>query len=183
MKYIILLSFICFSFNSFSQLNKDQWLIGGNASFSYVQYGDVRFTSLQLAPSSGYLIADKFAGGIRMNFERTTHYYVQKYRSTDAIIFPFLRYYFLPKVRKVNIFADASYGFGWGNANFFGVQRKYKYTSSNFAFMAGPAIFLNEHTSLELTIAYSYTNRGKIDSIPTNTLQFGVGFQIHLGKH
>jgi hypothetical protein len=48
--------------------------------------------------------------------------------------------------------------------------------------MAGPAIFINEHTALELTVGYIHSSRGPIDSSATSKLQLGIGLQIHFGK-
>ncbi|HEY0680084.1 MAG TPA: hypothetical protein VGD17_17490, partial [Chitinophagaceae bacterium] len=72
--------------------------------------------------------------------------------------------------------ADASYGFGsvkYDGGDAIGV--------SQFAIAAGPAIFLTPNTALEITVGY---NSSKIedDDERTNSFQFGVGFQIHLGN-
>jgi hypothetical protein len=76
----------------------------------------------------------------------------------------------------VNVFADASYGFGSmkdGDSESF----------NQFAFMAGPAIFLTPNTALEFALQYrseggdAYGGDDRLNNFGIN-----VGFQIHLGK-
>jgi hypothetical protein len=52
-----------------------------------------------------------------------------------------------------------------------------------FSVQTGPAIFLNQHTALEMTLGYTYLSRGPIDTTVTNKLQVGIGLQVHIGKH
>ena len=172
-----------------AQINKGRWMLGGNAAFSYATaraYGATqKQTSISLSPAAGYFIIDKMAAGLRLDGNYTAVHYINggRYRITDIAVAPFVRYYFLEKDRQLNLFADA--GLGW----LFG---KYKdpdypqyasaYHATVFSFRAGPAIFINQHTALEITAGYNYSTRGPIDTAITNTIQIGIGLQIHLGK-
>lgn len=80
------------------------------------------------------------------------------------------------------MFADVAYGYSWGKSKNFKYPSSHKYNYYNLSFMAGPAIFLNERTALEITVGYTYLSRGPIDTTVTNKLQLGIGFQIHFGR-
>jgi hypothetical protein len=62
----------------------------------------------------------------------------------------------------------------------------YKYNYHTYSLMAGPAIFLNEHTALEITVGYSHATGGlppaNFDTVTVSRFQIGVGLQIHLGR-
>ena len=184
MRGYFLVIFSIFSLSSFSQISKDWWLLGGDASFSYSQSREFKIYNLQLSPAAGYFLANNLAGGLRLNNGFETFHYSSggKERQTVISVAPFLRYYFLPVEKKVNLFADAAYGFVWGTERNFSTPQPYNYRYSTVSFMAGPAIFLNHHTALEVTLSYVHSTRGAIDTTATNTLQLGIGFQIHIGK-
>ena len=159
----------------FAQVNKGQWLAGGNVGFSSEKWGDAdanKVTRFNFSPNAGYFFIDQLAGGLRVTFESEKAKSDDKAEST-LIIAPFARYYFLPAVQKVNIFADASYGFGSTGTDD-------KSSLSGFSIAAGPAIFLTPNTALEFTVGYqSY----KVEDIDDRKNSFGVniGFQVHLG--
>ncbi|MGB8194127.1 MAG: outer membrane beta-barrel protein [Chitinophagaceae bacterium] len=161
----------------FAQVNQGQWLAGGNASFSSSKTGDFKSSTIHFAPDAGYFFIDNFAGGIRFDVQSTT----EKIGSLDekfssTMIAPFLRYYFLPAGQKVNVFADASYGFGSMKGDESNSQ-----SINGYSIMAGPAIFVSPNTAIEVTLGYNSMKREGIED-RTNTFQFGAGFQIHLGK-
>lgn len=182
MKNIIVILFMFLSVNTFSQLSKDQWLIGGNALFSYSQSKQLKLSTLQISPGAGYFFKDRIASGIRLGFSAETNYSGEKFRNTTISIAPFLRYYFFQSVQKVNLFADAGFGFAWSKYKNFTYNQLYTYNYHSLSFMIGSAVFLNEHTALEITLGYTYLSRGPVDSTVTNRLQIGIGLQIHLGK-
>ena len=162
----------------FAQVNKGQWLVGGNAGFSSTKWGDFKTSTFQFAPDAGYFFINNFAGGLRVSVESTK---VKLDGGDDAttsstMIAPFVRYYFLPSAQKVNVFADASYGFGSSKE-----EGSESQGISGFSINAGPAIFLSPNTALELTLGYNSVKVEDVDD-RKNTFQFGVGFQIHLGK-
>ena len=183
MKVILACLLLCLSCCSFSQINKGQWLVGGNAAFNFTKAEKLKLTTLQLSPAGGYFFKDRIAAGLRTNITLDQYNWTDdKWRLFTLSLAPFARYYFLPAEQKVNLFADASYGFtrSWYKSISYG--GKYAYNTSTLSVMAGPAIFLNKHTSVEMTVGYSYLSRGPIDSSVAHQFRFGVGLQVHLGK-
>jgi hypothetical protein len=161
----------------FAQVNKGQWLVGGNTGFSSSKTGDYKTNTIEFSPNAGYFFVNNFAGGLRVNIQSVKEEVGDlddKYSTTTVA--PFVRYYFLPATQKVNVFADASYGFGSMKSD--GSDSR---SVSGFGIMAGPAIFLSPNTALEVTLGYNSMKMEDADD-RTNTFQFGVGFQIHLGK-
>lgn len=159
----------------FAQVNKGQWLVGGNVGFNSEKWGDAdenKVTTLTFSPNAGYFFIDKLAGGLRVSFTSEKAKSDDKAYST-LLIAPFARYYFLPAAQKVNIFADASYGFGSAGS-------EEKSSVSGFTIAAGPAVFLTPNTALEFTLGYQSL---KIEDVDDRRNSFGVnvGFQIHLG--
>jgi len=179
----MLIGFLVFPVIAFSQIRKDQWLIGGNGMFTYSKSKELTLSSWQLTPGAGYFFIDKLAAGLRGGFTSDKYDWgVDKFRFATITIGPFLRYYFLPLQQKVNLFADASFGYSWSKDKHFDPDSHWNYHFYSTTFMFGPAIFLNEHTALEITAGYNYLSRGPVDSTITHRLQVGVGLQIHLGK-
>jgi hypothetical protein len=186
-KSVLIFFLIILSLKSFTQIYKGQWLIGGNAAFSYSQANEynnkIKLSSLTFSPSGGLFFLNRLAGGLKFDLGEETYHYtsISKSRNTFISIGPFLRYYFLQPEQKINLFAEGGYGFSFGKyRNFYDVN--YTYHSSTFSFKAGPALLLNEHTALEVTLGYIHSTRGPIDTAVTNVIQIGVGLQIHFGK-
>lgn len=115
-----------------AQLSKGQWIVGGNAGFSYSDTHEEfkyvtasnKSSSLQLSPVAGYFVLDKFCIGLRPRAEwlriktNGVEYingdeavYTSDSKSTTLGIGPFVRYYFLPKGNKINLVADAGYAY------------------------------------------------------------------------
>lgn len=132
LKLLVLL--VTISSSAFSQINKGQWMVGGNASFSHSnvkQHNDFyhaenKATSVQVMPGAGYFFLDQFAAGLRavishsdVNVKQETvaggpvsYYSLITSKITAFALSPFARYYFLPSSRKINVFADISYAYG-----------------------------------------------------------------------
>jgi hypothetical protein len=181
MKKVLMAAFLLVASSSmYAQINKGQWLVGGNATFQSTKYGDGdagKNTYFEISPNAGYFFADKLAAGLRASF------WSDKDKSDDDAlssfsIAPFVRYYFLDPAQKVNVFADASFGFG-------SVGRDDKSSFNEFGIMAGPAIFLTPNTALEFALFYKSAGGDayKIGAEDERQNRFGlsVGFQIHLG--
>lgn len=159
----------------FAQINKGQWLVGGTLGFQSSKQGDAdenKVTTLTLSPNAGYFFIDKLAGGLRVSFESEKNKSEDDATST-LLVSPFVRYYFLDAAEKVNVFADASYGFG-------STGQSDKASLSGFAFTAGPAVFLTPNVALELGLTYRSLKVEDVDD-RNNTFGAQVGFQIHLG--
>lgn len=163
--------------SAYSQINKGQWLAGGSASASFSKQGDddgSKVTSVSISPDAGYFFINNFAGGARVSFS-SIKVKSDENASTNILFAPFVRYYFLPAVQKVNVFADASYGFGSAKN---GDSESY----NQFTIAAGPAVFLSPNTALEFTLQYSSAGGDAVGDDRINNFGLNVGFQIHLGK-
>jgi hypothetical protein len=199
-RFLLLICLFSINSASFSQINKGQWLMGGNASFSsskgyVIESGSPtgstngKSTTLQLSPNAGYFITDKLAAGARVSltsFETKSPNDVFDISSTQVSLSPFVRYYFLPKTEKLNLFADAGYAYGRSkNTSKVSIpgtpssNSTSKGTSNGYYISVGPAIFLNPNTALELTLSYNYNKLKDLDNTGKSFL-VGVGFQINL---
>lgn len=157
-----------------SQITKGNLLLGGSTSFTSSKWGDSKSTAFSFAPNVGYFFINNFAGGLRVQIDTEKEDGdPDAYVSTS--IAPFVRYYFIPasKEQKVNVFADAAYGFGSAGSG------DTKFNINGYSFMAGPAIFFNQHTALEITLGYS-SMKFEGDPDRLNNFKINVGFQIHL---
>lgn len=181
MKKKILLFVVVFNFYNQAdcQIMEGNWMIGGVASFKSSKYdlGGVssRQTIAQLSGDVGYFIINKLAAGPKFGYSRTEvnsrHNVVNTYE-----ICPFVRYYFLPAEKYVNIFSELSYQFGLAKSNQ-GVSQN----SNNFSWLVGCAAFFNSSVALEFTLGYSSylynNNAGKVNNVIA-----GIGFHFHLEK-
>ena len=178
MKKVILAAFLLVSSNAiFAQLNQGQWLVGGNIGLTSSKYGDDdndKVTSFTISPNAGYFFIDKLAAGLRLGYTSVKVKSADD-ATTDWSLAPFVRYYFLDKGQKVNVFADGSYGFGK-----YGADEKESYNF--FQIMAGPAIFLTPNTALEMCIFYKSEGGDLYPDDRVNHFGFNIGFQVHLGN-
>lgn len=96
--------------------------------------------------------------------------------SSSFAVAPFVRYYFMPASGKVNIFADASYGFG-------SMKNGESESFNQYTISAGPAVFLSPNTALEFALQYNSAG-GDAYGGEDRMKVFGVnvGFQVHLGN-
>lgn len=157
----------------FAQVNKGQWLAGGEVGFDTEKYGEAKWSSFTLSPKAGYFFMDKLAGGLRADF--TSVKPKGGDAESDLLIAPFVRYYFLGAAEKVNVFADASYGFG-------SVKDGGESLGQNaYAISAGPAIFLSPNTALEFALQYRSAGGKAYGDERRNAFGLKIGFQVHLG--
>jgi len=178
-KVLFSLALVVAGSSAFAQINKGQWLVGGNVAFETSKMADAdndtRVTSFQLNPNAGYFFADKFAGGLRLSLE-TSKVKGEDDAYSQFSLSPFVRYYFLPAAQKVNLFADASYGFGSAGEGD-------KESFNQFSIMAGPAVFLTPNTALEFGVGYRSLGGDAFGGDKRyNTIGLNIGFQIHLGS-
>jgi hypothetical protein len=165
---------------AFSQGNikKSDWMLGGDAGFTSQKQGDYKTTSFNLSPDAGYFFIDNFAGGLRASVSSSKETYnSNETKSSSYELAPFVRYYFLPASQKVNLFADASFGFGQNKYTSGGIDNKVNFT--DLGIKAGPAIFLTPATALEIALGYNSTKVKDVDD-RTNNFGVSVGFQIHI---
>jgi hypothetical protein len=174
--FVLAVTVVSVSAMAQGNINKGNLLIGGQAGFSSSSMKDVdgSTTSIEFSPNIGYFFANQFAGGLRLSFDSMKE--SDENETASSVSFaPFLRYYFMPAANKVNLFADASYGFG---------SMKYGESVSfnQFSIMAGPSFFLNPSTALEVGLGYTSQGGDAFGGdTRLNTIGLKVGFQIHLG--
>ena len=162
-----------------ANISKGDWLAGGNAGFSHTKEGDYKTTDVELSPNVGYFFMNNLAGGLRAGVGSSKSEMGNSESTTSGFhIGPFVRYYFLPGTQKINVFADAMYGFGQTKHESDLGEGKAKY--SQFGIMAGPAIFLTPSTALEIGVGYN-SQKVKDADDASNTIGVNIGFQIHLG--
>ena len=89
---------------------------------------------------------------------------------------------------KINLFAEASYGWGKSDGTVDNVYSG-KTTYNGYSLSAGPAIFITPNISVELTAGFTKNYHRNKDAYYNSTnkskeklFQIGVGFQIHLGN-
>ena len=174
--------------NAYSQITKGNWIVGGNANFLFTSYSngstDTKSTNITLAPNIGYFFIDKFAGGIRLSFNRNHNKFGQPNNNfntfTTYSVGPFIRYYFLPVDKQYNIITESSYQFG--NEK---IETNNSTTSNisnnSFSFSAGPVIYFNSSVGIEFLLNYSSTGNS-VNSNRGGSIGIGIGLQIHLKK-
>jgi hypothetical protein len=196
---IILILFSLFYFQSFAQLDKKTWIVGGSGTFSSVNddYSSTTVsteytrTYLQMNPSIGYLVKDKFAVGIKTSLSWSKNKGLSDGTSgTDVSkrldYGPFVRYYFLNKEKSYNLLTDISYQLGnlklTNNSG----------TRKSFSAMAGSVIYFNSSVGLELLMGYRREKEQLTKSVGIppfyytdikKGFQFSIGFQIHLTNY
>lgn len=178
MKKVLFAAFLLVSSNAiFAQINKGQFLVGGNAGLNFYKQDEAKTTSIYVAPDAGYFFINNFAGGLRLSLTSDKDKGDEDALVTYSVA-PFVRYYFLPGAEKVNVFADASYGFDKIK------QGDDDASGNHFAIMAGPAIFLSPNTALEAAVYYQSNGGDRYENAAGDRASnFGlrIGFQIHLG--
>ena len=174
-----------------AQLNKGNWLVGGNASFSLSNFeaNDSKLSALDLSPDIGYFFVDKLATGIRMAYSRSTTIFgdnpsqpgtENSLKSTAYSIGPFIRYYLLPIEKPFNILTELNYQYIRSELEINNLNSSSSF-SNQFSILAGPAIYLNSSVGIEFLIGYSTAPKNKSTG-KSNKVGFGIGLQIHLEK-
>ena len=191
MKVLLLLLIIFhLSFTSFSQITKNNWIIGGsgklfsnNSDYSSTAYSyTAKFTQIDISASVGYFLIDKLALGLRPTFSSIKG----KVTTPGGLITntqrywlgPFARYYFLPTGNQINLLTDLDYQFGIFNS------KGYRGDLTSFGAFAGPVIYFNNCVGIELLFGYAYSKEDMEDASKTihKGFQTSIGFQIHLEK-
>ncbi|MCC6257880.1 MAG: hypothetical protein IT254_06140 [Chitinophagaceae bacterium] len=183
MKLAISLIFFLTTFNTVSaQIEKRFWLIGGAASFSSTKNSSSALPNanqsvINLSGNIGYFVIDKLALGLKPGYENSTVKFASGSRSSNSSTFgPFVRYYFLPKEKTLNLIVEGAYQFGivWTTSN----ETLY---NNKFSIISGVTAFLNESVGLEFTLGYSTLKFTKASGTNKNTFA-GIGFQFYLEK-
>jgi hypothetical protein len=197
MKQVFLILSVCFfSFNSYSQLTKNNWLLGGSGSFysfnetytSPTNNTKAKYTNIDFASSFGYFIIDKLAAGLRPTFSS----FKGKVTSTGGLVTntnklavgPFIRYYFLEAEKPFNVLTDISYQIG---INRYAPPLKEKGKYNTLSIMAGTEIFFNTSVGLEILLGYKERTETIDNSLSMykdtrKGFQASIGFTLHLEK-
>lgn len=161
-------------FSSNAQITKKNWLVGGTGNFYSSQLKSENSTQngigLELRPSVGLFVIDKFAVGL------TPLLAYNKPENGNSItsygIGPFARYYFLKPENRINILSHIGYTY-YGNSNA-------NDNSTALDFRTGAVLFFNSSVALELTLNYNINNIQSTTKY--NIFSLGLGFQIHIEK-
>ena len=187
-QFTLLLLLLGITTTAFSQINKGQFLIGGNISFESIKNevgnnsnSNFRTTNFFISPNVGYFIIEKLAGGIRFDFRSYEQASPNNLRQTNTSLSPFLRYYFLPSTKKINAFIDIGY-LNYRTKFRNGTSSPYIERSNGYNISAGPIIFLTDQIALEFTVGYKHTISNNVYYNSSSIFSSGLGFQIHLGR-
>lgn len=150
--------------NSFGQLDKRVWLVGGTGSLlttkteTYSNYIDVKANvlNINIQPNIGYFVADKLAFGLRPSYilekakitETNGTNGGSPYNETRFSVGPFVRYYFLQSEKPFNLLADVNYSPGIYSS------KPEKGNFSTFTASVGPVIYFNSSVGLEFLLGY-----------------------------
>lgn len=214
-KIILILIFVISNLPIYAQLEKKTWLLGGSGSFSST-VSTVTYTNnvdpitlnayfekskvfnLNLSPSIGYFLLDKFALGLKptITWEKSQGVdgtngvsLIPNKNSRNFLIGPFFRYYFLKKEKPFNFLIESTYQFGMVR-----VFDNIKGNTNNLSILAGTSLYFNKTIALEFLLGYNrFFRTTRIESAgveyPSYTqsilqkgLQFNIGLQFHLEK-
>jgi hypothetical protein len=165
---------------SYSQITKGFWMFGGSGSIesgsTTVLNTTYKSTSIRLDPRGGYFFADKLAAGLTLayDFQKSNVGSSFSEPSQSLGIGPFVRYYFLPIEKRVNILAEVNGAY----SRVFDADAG----ALQYGFLGGIALFLNSTVALELLPGYrAYKTCGDIKS-NKNSFVMNIGLQIHLER-
>jgi hypothetical protein len=195
---------LLFTINTYGQLDKKTWLVGGSGSFdsykqeqSFISQGTgepinavYNYKNIEFTANVGYFIIDKFATGIKISYIDIYGKSIEngEIGSRTFTTGPFARYYFLNKEKQFNIVTEVNYQFGrinYGRVNTV-AGNDFDGSINTFTFLVGPEFFFNSSVGMEILLGYRNFNR-KMDntfntSINEKGFQVAIGFQIHLEK-
>lgn len=194
MKFYVLFAFsFLLIANSFAQLDKGTFLLGGNGSFYNYngKYNAVnnnytaKATEIKINASVGYFLSDKFALGLRPSFNFNKSKIIGNSSAfgstTQFLVGPFSRYYFLNQEKQFNILLDAAYLFGTNSYPFANTE---KGIINELSISTGLEAFFNTTVGVEFLVGY----KSKYEDIKGTTgysdkkngVNVSIGFQIHL---
>jgi hypothetical protein len=182
---------LLFSIAAKSQITKGNWMIGGNANFSFSNNDNesynTKLNEINLLPNAGYFFIDKLAAGLRLGYYRgvtkiksnngqATNNFI---KSSNYSIGPYIRYYFLASEKPYNILIEGTYQYGSSKTET-NIASSPSNSTNKFLFSAGPVLYFNNSVGLEFLLNYSTTESRSNDK--SYKLGIGIGLQIHLEK-
>lgn len=178
MKSLILLCSLFVSTQCLNaQIKQGNWLAGMTGNFR-MKLDENNYTSWSLNPSVGLFILNRLAIGTSTN---TYFYRSDGMNITTYGLGPYMRYYFFPSDKKINLFLQPSFSFS---------KTKYDYPETTtpiqlnpftqtFTIAAGPSYFINEFIALEMTANHVNVNREEGSDL--KYIEMRIGLQVHLG--
>ncbi|MFV0572584.1 MAG: outer membrane beta-barrel protein [Xanthomarina gelatinilytica] len=169
---------ITISLTAKAQINKNNWLVGGDIAFSYSKSKpestvDSKTFNLNASPNVGYFFWNKLAFGARFDYTLSRTKNDSGTSKFDRFLLsPFARYYFLNTDKMANPFLESSYRFSLMNEN----------NSKEFSAKGGIAIFLNSSVAFEISLNYLNSTTNNTTFVGNQTLLLGFGIQVHLEK-
>lgn len=165
---------------SYAQITKGFWMFGGSGSLGT---GSTTFlnntyksTYIKLDPRGGYFFKDKLAAGITLayDFQKSGVGSIFLDPSQSLGLGPFIRYYFLPIDKKVNILAEINGAYSRvfdANAG-----------SLQYGALTGVSIFLNSSVALEILPGYRIYTTYRDPKSRSNDFMINIGLQVHLER-
>jgi hypothetical protein len=139
----------------------------GYASTKYGNSDDYKTTTFNLMPRGGYAPIDNLAVGLDIilsTYTEKSSSNDSKQSSTTIEAAPFARYYY--PLSKVNLFGEATVGFGTENSKYSSgsYDSSYKYGIFMFGIGAGAAIPIGEKVSFDTMLSYIHSSWNPKDS-------------------
>jgi hypothetical protein len=170
------------------QITKKNWLVGGAFSYSNWQSEGTdaiigKFSNFNAIANIGYFPIDKLAFGLAVNsrFAKSKYSQVDGTTTTDRQsvhgLGPFLRYYFLPTEKRINLLTQAGFIYSFYSNSSSGSNSN----TFDWNLAAGPVIYFNSSVALELLASYNHSKSIGSDNREKKIL-LQIGFQIHLEK-
>jgi hypothetical protein len=194
---------LLFTINSYGQLDKKTWLVGGNGSFdsykqeqSFISQGtgesinvDYDFSNITLNANIGYFFIDKLASGLKISYSDIYGKNNVSFASGGRTFTfgPFIRYYLLKKEKQFNIFVEANYQYGKiDSGRLIKSDDDTKEIINTYSILVGPEVFFNSSVGIEILLGYRNYNQNSTNinnfKMVEKGFQIVVGFQIHLEK-
>ncbi|TYB78047.1 hypothetical protein ES676_02190 [Bizionia saleffrena] len=173
LKLFLLLVFIYTNTNA--QLDKGNWLVGGNGSYTsqtttFDSGSKEKQDLISIKPNIGYFLKDKFVIGASLRYEKSNSFDIYG----GGL---FSRYYFLEADKAFNLFAQIHYDYM--NAVSPVDRGDYSTASNYYGISIGQVVFFNSVVGLEFALEYE---RGNSVFAKINNINAVIGFQIHLEK-
>lgn len=182
MRFITTTLLIFFSLSSFGQIQKGNFMVGGNGSFTNQRSSSGSSTSAYLLPSAGIFMTDHLAVGLGVP---VSFYKFSSSTSYGVGISPFVRYYFLKK-EKSSLFVPLNVALSSSTYSSSNSSSKTIYTYTSGSLGIGYTYFFHPSIGLESTLSYflrKTTNNIMAESTSnSNGINLFVGLQVYLSR-
>jgi outer membrane protein len=182
-----------------AQTEKGKTLLGGQTKLEYSTFNATWETdynsgssgktrSLEIDPQIGRFIANNFAVGIEIPYNRNKDIDGDdSYTTSSLMVMPFARYYF--GKTKVKPYLHGAIGPGWGKTKTdisMGTNYETKFNLTGYEAAGGLGVFLNQYISLDFSLGYGKlvtkwtdsSNVGRTDNV--KGIDFNIGIVVCL---